>query len=79
MGSEDVSLQCIASISMLQILHLLQDAISVIETDCEVDFAPPLDYVEPDRDEGGRPADVATSAPAEEAVCPCSSKRNGHL
>jgi ubiquitin fusion degradation protein 1 len=24
------------------------DAISVIETDCEVDFAPPLDYVEPD-------------------------------
>ncbi len=31
-------------------LHLhVQDAISVIETDCEVDFAPPLDYVEPKR------------------------------
>ena len=28
-----------------------QDAISVIETDCEVDFAPPLDYVEPTREE----------------------------
>ncbi|EIE23851.1 UFD1-domain-containing protein [Coccomyxa subellipsoidea C-169] len=26
-----------------------EDAISVIETDCEVDFAPPLDYVEPKR------------------------------
>ena len=24
-------------------------AISIIETDCEVDFAPPLDYVEPER------------------------------
>jgi hypothetical protein len=30
---------------------LVQDAISVIETDCEVDFAPPLDYVEPKREE----------------------------
>lgn len=28
----------------------MQDAISVIETDCEVDFAPPLDYVEPSRE-----------------------------
>lgn len=27
------------------------NAISVIETDCEVDFAPPLDYVEPSREE----------------------------
>lgn len=27
----------------------MQDAVSVIETDCEVDFAPPLDYVEPSR------------------------------
>ena len=26
------------------------NAISVIETDCEVDFAPPLDYVEPNRE-----------------------------
>ena len=27
----------------------MQDAISVIETDCEVEFAAPLDYVEPSR------------------------------
>ena len=26
----------------------VQPAVSVVETDCEVDFAPPLDYVEPD-------------------------------
>ena len=25
------------------------DAISIFETDCEVDFAPPLDYQEPER------------------------------
>ena len=25
------------------------NAITIIETDCEVDFAPPLDYVEPER------------------------------
>mmetsp|Transcript_13154 Transcript_13154/g.37034 ORF Transcript_13154/g.37034 Transcript_13154/m.37034 type:complete len:342 (+) Transcript_13154:243-1268(+) len=25
-----------------------QDAVSIVETDCEVDFAPPLDYVEPE-------------------------------
>lgn len=24
-------------------------AISIIETDCEVDFAPPLDYIEPEK------------------------------
>lgn len=24
-------------------------AVSIIETDCEVDFAPPLDYVEPEK------------------------------
>ncbi len=35
-----------------------QPAISVIETDCEVDFAPPLDYVEPTRQEPA-PAPVA--------------------
>lgn len=36
-------------------------AISIIETDCEVDFAPPLDYKEPER-----PAPVSTGkAPAE--------------
>lgn len=26
-----------------------QEGISIVETDCEVDFAPPLDYVEPER------------------------------
>ena len=41
----------------------VQDAISVIETDCEVDFAPPLDYVEPQREE--RP--VAAAAPPSSA------------
>ena len=25
------------------------NAISIIETDCEVDFAPPLDYKEPEK------------------------------
>lgn len=28
------------------------DAISIVDTDCEVDFAPPLDYVEPEKDFG---------------------------
>lgn len=28
-------------------------AISIIETDCEVDFAPPLDYKEPERSQPG--------------------------
>ena len=37
------------------------DAVSVIETDCEVDFAPPLDYVEPTRPP---PAASAPSAAA---------------
>ena len=37
-------------------------AISIIETDCEVDFAPPLDYKEPERPS----APVSTGkAPAE--------------
>ena len=39
------------------ILPPSQEAISVIETDCEVDFAPPLDYVEP-----------AAAAPVEEPM-----------
>ncbi|DBA92551.1 hypothetical protein WJX77_011470 [Trebouxia sp. C0004] len=39
-----------------------QPAISVIETDCEVDFAPPLDYVEPTRQEPA-PAPVAEPTP----------------
>lgn len=36
----------------------MQDAISVIETDCEVDFAPPLDYVEPSFEPVDDPMDV---------------------
>eukprot|EP00884_Botryococcus_braunii_P012396 jgi/Botrbrau1/21157/Bobra.0061s0051.2 len=46
-----------------------QDAISVIETDCEVDFAPPLDYVEPNRDEGP-PPDLAPALGASEEAGP---------
>ena len=42
-------------------LHV-QEAISVIETDCEVDFAPPLDYVEPNRVE--TPSAESQSVPA---------------
>ena len=37
----------------------------MIETDCEVDFAPPLDYVEPQREE--RPPAAAAPAPANAA------------
>ena len=39
------------------------NAISVIETDCEVDFAPPLDYVEPNREA------TAQAAPAAAGGC----------
>jgi ubiquitin fusion degradation protein 1 len=37
------------------------NAISIIETDCEVDFAPPLDYKEP---EPVKPAGPANMEPA---------------
>jgi ubiquitin fusion degradation protein 1 len=37
------------------------NAISIIETDCEVDFAPPLDYKEP---EPVKPAVPANKEPA---------------
>ena len=40
----------------------VQDAISVIETDCEVDFAAPLDYVEPQREERPVPAAAPSSS-----------------
>lgn len=33
-------------------------AISIIETDCEVDFAPPLDYKEPERPQSSVPSRV---------------------
>lgn len=39
------------------------NGISIIETDCEVDFAPPLDYKEPERVVPPRPS----NAPAEGA------------
>ncbi|CAK0756728.1 hypothetical protein CVIRNUC_002480 [Coccomyxa viridis] len=48
-----------------------QDAISVIETDCEVDFAPPLDYVEPQREE--RPAPAAAPSSSADAAAASSS------
>jgi len=33
------------------------DAVSIVDTDCEVDFAPPLDYVEPSDAAGKKPGD----------------------
>ncbi|KAM0834405.1 hypothetical protein ACQ4PT_063612 [Festuca glaucescens] len=43
-------------------------AVSIIETDCEVDFAPPLDYIEPERPKPSAPpsADPTTEAAVEE-------------
>jgi ubiquitin fusion degradation protein 1 len=38
-------------------------AVSIIETDCEVDFAPPLDYKEPEKPR--QPTVPASKAPAE--------------
>jgi ubiquitin fusion degradation protein 1 len=34
-------------------------AISIIETDCEVDFAPPLDYKEPEKSKPTVPSNAA--------------------
>jgi ubiquitin fusion degradation protein 1 len=34
-------------------------AISIIETDCEVDFAPPLDYKEPEKPKPTVPSNAA--------------------
>lgn len=45
------------------------NAISIIETDCEVDFAPPLDYKEPEKpvqSSTSNPAAQVEEAPAEE-------------
>ncbi|CAN4107453.1 unnamed protein product [Withania somnifera] len=47
-------------------------AISIIETDCEVDFAPPLDYKEPEKLVPSRPS----KTPAEEAVAEAEPKFN---
>lgn len=38
------------------------NAISIIETDCEVDFAPPLDYKEPEKPVPSRSAGKAPEA-----------------
>lgn len=38
------------------------NAISIIETDCEVDFAPPLDYKEPERQKAAVPPSTAPTA-----------------
>ena len=50
------------------------DAISIVDTDCEVDFAPPLDYVEPVRSAGagdgakpGEPMDLGGDAEKKKA------------
>lgn len=64
----------------LRLQSAAQDAISVIETDCEVDFAPPLDYVEPQREERApaaaapTPADAAGEGPCMSAtMTPCTA------
>lgn len=43
-------------------------AITIIETDCEVDFAPPLDYKEPERPASSVPS---SKAPAEGKELAC--------
>ena len=50
------------------------DAVSIVDTDCEVDFAPPLDYVEPVRSAGagdgakpGEPMDLGGDAEKKKA------------
>lgn len=37
------------------------NAISIIETDCEVDFAPPLDYKEPEKPVASGPLNKAAA------------------
>ncbi|GKV24096.1 hypothetical protein SLEP1_g33751 [Rubroshorea leprosula] len=44
------------------------NAISIIETDCEVDFAPPLDYKEPERPAATVPSSKTPSQDEEAAV-----------
>ncbi|KAL5709563.1 Ubiquitin recognition factor in ER-associated degradation protein 1 [Ranunculus cassubicifolius] len=48
------------------------NAVSIIETDCEVDFAPPLDYVEPAKPEAAPAPPV--KAPSEEEAAKEDSK-----
>ncbi|KAJ6896757.1 ubiquitin fusion degradation protein 1 [Populus alba x Populus x berolinensis] len=51
------------------------NAISIIETDCEVDFAPPLDYKEPEKPVASVPPSKATSQ-AEEVPAETEPKFN---
>ncbi|XP_051147297.1 uncharacterized protein LOC127262588 isoform X2 [Andrographis paniculata] len=44
------------------------NAISIIETDCEVDFAPPLDYKEPEKPSQSIPASKSSAAGQEPPV-----------
>ena len=53
-----------------------QDAISVIETDCEVDFAPPLDYVEPQRPDPAAAAAAAAASAAEQRTADGAGMRS---
>ncbi|KAK2978293.1 hypothetical protein RJ640_017144 [Escallonia rubra] len=46
-------------------------AISIIETDCEVDFAPPLDYKEPEKPSASTPS---SKAPAEGQEAPAEAE-----
>ena len=39
-------------------------AVSIVETDCEVDFAPPLDYVEPERQPSKAPTGLGGAPPS---------------
>ncbi|GAB4853829.1 hypothetical protein Ancab_018024 [Ancistrocladus abbreviatus] len=50
------------------------NAISIIETDCEVDFAPPLDYKEPEKPAVSDPS--KTAAPVEAASAETEPKFN---
>lgn len=49
------------------------NAISIIETDCEVDFAPPLDYKEPER---VTPPPVSVPAQSSQGMYTICTRRN---
>lgn len=46
------------------------NAISIFETDCEVDFAPPLDYKEPEKPAASVPSNKAQSGQILKALVP---------
>ncbi|KAK1305423.1 hypothetical protein QJS10_CPB11g02219 [Acorus calamus] len=50
------------------------NAVSIIETDCEVDFAPPLDYKEPERVERPTPAIPSNKAQAQVQEVPAEAE-----